>query len=221
MPANKFLMVSLQEDKVKHISQVLSNARCRKILDYLAEKEASESELSEKLGIPISTIHYNIRQLVKSNLVVAEEFHYSKKGKEVLHYKLANKYIIIAPKTTYGIKTKLKSIIPTALIITLVGGLLHWLSRLLRQGIWAQGVRSGGEAIQAAKTSAPLLLEKTSDTAATAGIQKAAATGIPAVREAAASNLWNWPGLWFIIGGILAIGLCLLIEYAVSKRKIR
>ena len=116
MSKTSFLLVSLKEDKAKELAQVISNESCRKILDYLADKEdATETELAKALGIPISTVHYNLKHLVNGGLVSVEEFHYSEKGKEVNHYKLANKYIIIAPKTTYGIKEKLKSILPVSL----------------------------------------------------------------------------------------------------------
>ena len=73
----KFLLVSLSENKAKQLAQVISNETCRKILDYLADKDATESELSEKLDIPISTVHYNLHQLQKGSLVVVEEYHYS------------------------------------------------------------------------------------------------------------------------------------------------
>src|SRR3989338_1552378 len=97
--ANKnLLLMSLEDEKIKQIANVISNDSCRKILDFLAEKEATESELAEKLQIPISTVHYNLQQLTKAGLVSGEEFHYSKKGREIVHYKLANKYIIISPK---------------------------------------------------------------------------------------------------------------------------
>lgn len=125
----KFLLVSLSEDKTKKLSQAISNKTCRKILDYLAEKEATESELAEKLNIPISTVHYNLKQLQKGGLVVVEEYHYSEKGKEVNHYKLANKYIIIAPKSTYGIKEKLKSMLPVVLVIAAGSAFIRFLTR--------------------------------------------------------------------------------------------
>ena len=116
MGKKSFLLVNLQEDKAKKLAQVMSNDSCRKILDFLTEKEGTESEISAKLDIPLSTVHYNLQHLQKAGLVVAEEYHYSEKGKEVNHYKLANKYIIIAPKSTYGISEKLKSILPVGLI---------------------------------------------------------------------------------------------------------
>ena len=116
MAKKNFILMSMEDSKIKKISNVIGNDSCRKILDYLAEEESTESELSKKLNIPISTVHYNLLQLVETGLIESREFHYSKKGKEVSHYRLANKYIIIAPKNVYGIKEKLRSILPVALI---------------------------------------------------------------------------------------------------------
>ena len=134
--ANKnFLLLSMDDSKIKRISNVISNESCRKILDYLSNKEATETELAEKLGIPISTVHYNLQQLIQTGLISAEEYHYSPKGKEVSHYKLANKYIIIAPKTTFGIKEKLKSILPVALIVAATAGVIQFFTRYSIAGI--------------------------------------------------------------------------------------
>lgn len=112
---DKFLLVSLEESKTKKIAQVISNPTCHKILDFLAEKESTETEISKKLNLPISTVHYNLKQLIEAKLIEVEEFHYSSKGREVNHYKLANKYIIIAPKQA-TIGDKLKKILPIILI---------------------------------------------------------------------------------------------------------
>ena len=125
MTNKNFLLLSLEDSKTKKIANVVSNESCRKILDYLAKKEATESELSGKLQIPISTVHYNLQQLMETKLISTEEFHYSEKGKEVLHYKLANRYIIISPKSTYGLKERLKGILPVALIATATAGIIQ------------------------------------------------------------------------------------------------
>ncbi len=129
MTKEKFLLVSLSENKAKQLSQTIANKTCRKILNYLADNEATESELAEKLDISISTVHYNLKQLQKAGLIIAEEYHYSKKGKEVNHYKLANKYIIIAPKSTYGIKEKLRSVLPVALIVAAGTAFIQFFSK--------------------------------------------------------------------------------------------
>src|SRR3989344_3974590 len=138
MPSKNFLLLSLEDTKIKKVSNVISNHSCRKILDYLSNKEATESELAEKLQIPISTVHYNLQQLMETGLINAEEFHYSKRGKEVSHYKIANKYIIIAPKKTFGIKEKLKSILPVALIAAGAAGVIQLISNYFTKTSVAQ-----------------------------------------------------------------------------------
>src|SRR3989344_1770163 len=95
-----FIMVSLEEEKAKKLAEVISNNTSRKILDHLAKKEASESELAKELSLPISTVHYNIQLLLKTNLVQSKEFTWSDKGKEINIYTLSKKYIIIAPSGT-------------------------------------------------------------------------------------------------------------------------
>lgn len=134
MAKKNFLLMSLEDSKIKKISNVISNDSCRKILDFLSEKEASESEIAQSLQLPISTVHYNLQQLMETGLVSADEYHYSKKGKEINHYKLANKYIIIAPKKTWGIKEKLKGILPVVLIAGGAALAIHTASKYLAKG---------------------------------------------------------------------------------------
>lgn len=129
MAKNSFLLVNLQDSETKHLAQVITNDSCRRILDYLAEKPATETDMAKVLGLPLSTVHYNMQALVKAGLVEADEFHYSPKGREVNHYKLANKYIIIAPKSTYGIKEKLKSILPIVAVVGVAAFAIQFLSR--------------------------------------------------------------------------------------------
>ncbi len=113
MTKENFILLSLDDSEAKNIANVVGNKSSKKILDYLAEcDDSTESKISKKTGIPISTVHYNLQQLVKVGLVVIEEYHYSEKGKEVNHYKLANKYIIIAPRKVEGLASKLKGILP-------------------------------------------------------------------------------------------------------------
>ncbi len=112
-----FLLVSLEEDKAKKLAQVIANETCRKILEFLTKKECTETELSKELKVPISTVHYNLKLLAESGLVVVNEYHYSEKGREVNHYSLANKYIIIAPKTAEKLPSGFKNLLPVTLII--------------------------------------------------------------------------------------------------------
>lgn len=127
-----FLLVSLEESKAKRLAQVISNDTSRGILDYLAEHAgSSETEIANALHLPLPTLHYNLQHLVDARLVQAKEFHYSPKGKEVLHYSLANRFIIIAPKEAVsGIRDKLKSLLPALVIVGAAGVAYQYLSRL-------------------------------------------------------------------------------------------
>jgi len=126
----KFVLVSLQEKKARRIAEVISNKTCRKMLDYMASvKDTTEGELSRKLRIPISTVHYNMKALMAAKLVKSDEYHYSEKGKEVSHYRLANQYVIIAPaEEKQALREKLKSLLPVALVAGFSAALIRLFS---------------------------------------------------------------------------------------------
>lgn len=125
MPEEPFMLVSLREGQAKRLANVMSNATCTKLLNFLAQQgEGTESEIAKALKIPLSTVHYNLKQLVEAKLVTANEYHYSPKGREVVHYKLANKYIIIAPEEKEGLLESLKRILPVGLLVAGVSVIL-------------------------------------------------------------------------------------------------
>jgi len=204
--ANKnFLLLSLEDSKTKKIANVVSNESCKKILDYLAKKESTESELAEKLQIPISTVHYNLQQLMETGLINTEEFHYSKKGKEVLHYKLANKYIIISPKSTYGLKEKLKGILPVALIAAGMAGIIQIFSKYFSK-------ETLGDTFMVAKSAA---VERAVVEEAPQALE-AAAEAAPQVAPIAAEKVYLIPqniALWFLIGALFALVVYFVWNY--------
>ncbi|MBW2966257.1 helix-turn-helix domain-containing protein [Candidatus Woesearchaeota archaeon] len=198
MAKEKFVLVSLKENKAKQLAQVISNESCRKILDYLAEKEATETELAEKLEIPISTVHYNLKHLTGAGLVSVDEFHYSEKGREINHYKLANKYVIIAPKSTFGIKEKLKAVLPVGIIIVATAGLL----RLFTSKAATFGASKVREAVPTAAPEMEQLAEEAIvDTAVTVPVK------FPNI------------ALWFFIGALFALIVYFIVDYILSKKK--
>ena len=120
----KYLLVSLEEEKSKQLANVLSNDTSRKILDYLAEKDISETDLAKELNLPLSTVHYNVQNLLKNNLVEIKDFVYSEKGNKINIYKLSRKLIIIAPK---GVE--IKNILPVVGISLLASGIIYLLTK--------------------------------------------------------------------------------------------
>src|SRR3989338_6981978 len=194
MAKKNFILLSMEDEKIKKISNVISNDSCRKILDYLANSEATESELALKLNIPISTVHYNLQQLMETGLIEAAEFHYSEKGKEVNHYRLANKYIIIAPKKTFGIKEKLKGILPTALIASGAAFIVQLINKYFSKTIEAP------QQMMAAKSAV-------AERAADSGVAFMEATE-PATTSILPQNI----ALWFLAGAIFALLVYLMIS---------
>ena len=119
-----FMLLSMKDSK--NVANAMSNETAQKIISYLAEhKEATESELSKKLNVPLPTIHYNIQQLKKAKLIEAKEFFWSKKGKEMLVYKLAKRYIIISPDSSENNLSKLKTLLPVTLISLVGSGIIY------------------------------------------------------------------------------------------------
>ncbi len=226
-----FLMVSLSEDKAKELAQVISNDTCRKILDALTEGDYSESDLSTKLSVPISTVHYNLQQLMKGGLVIVEEFHYSEKGKEINHYKLANKYIIIAPKKVTGLKGKLRKILPSLGVVLGVAAVMQ-IAKSFFSGAGASMSKvasmdmisnaapdfavKGGEILNEA--SPQLMDSAVGATSVVSNASGAVTQTVPtSIQYIVQSNMWQYAALWFLIGGIVAILVYLVIDMKHNK----
>jgi DNA-binding transcriptional ArsR family regulator len=202
MSKETFMLVSLKEEKAKKLAQAISSPACRRILDYLAVKEATETEISEKLKMPISTVHYNLVQLKESKLVEVDEYHYSKKGKEVAHYKLANKYIIIAPKENTNISEAFKNILPVSLILAAGVGTWQFI-----QNRMTSTIADGAMMLKAAVPEAtPMLAARSADAAAFAVETTASVIQQP-----------TWP--WFVYGAAVAMILYVLVDCIRHKFK--
>lgn len=243
MAKDPFLLVSLEENESKALAQVMSNDTARKILDLLSKEEsATATDIARKLKVPLSTVHYNLQALVKANLVKSEEFHYSEKGKEVNHYSLANKLIIIAPKksSAESFKDKLKSILPVALITLAAGGLLQLFTKLMARSGGARlmaatpaasplavdySVRSVGVAEKAiaplAEEGAGLMMTAANESGravvenATENIEPAAQQIIQVVQQAPATNIV----IWFLIGAGFTLVLLVIWYWFVTRKK--
>ncbi len=133
MAKESFILVSLEDEKTKKLSQSITNETCRKILNYLSEKEdTTESQISQDLAIPMPTVNYNMKLLVENGLVEINEFHYSRKGREVDHFSLANKMIIIAPRKDEKLLSRLKKLLPVVAIIGIIGYGINFFSKPLQ-----------------------------------------------------------------------------------------
>jgi DNA-binding transcriptional ArsR family regulator len=141
MAEDSFVLISLKDEKAKKLGELLGNPTAKKILELLAKKEYTATDLAKEMNIPLSTIHYNLTNLEQGKLVIADEYHYSAKGKEVKHYKLANKMVIITPEQpSESIIEKLKKILPVALIAAGITTALQWYWNLSSAGSKSAGL---------------------------------------------------------------------------------
>jgi len=241
MAKDPFLLVSLEENESKALAQVMSNDTARKILDLLSKKEsATETDVAKDLKLPLSTAHYNLQALVKANLVKAEEFHYSEKGKEVNHYSLANKIIIIAPKNarTESFKDKLKSILPISIIVLAVGGVIHLFNKLMLKASFgsanlmaaapamadyaARGADVAEKAVvPAAEEGANLLMtvagaaQNVTENITQNITEPVAQPAIQVIQQTPPTNI----ALWFVIGAAFTIILLIIWYWFVTRKK--
>jgi hypothetical protein len=102
----KYLLFSLEDERAKNLGEVISNSACKKIVNFLAERECSASEIALNLKMP------------------SKRFFWSTKGKKIENYKVVNKVIVISPKKG-NVYSKLKGIIPvvavSAILTAIVG----------------------------------------------------------------------------------------------------
>lgn len=113
--SEKQILISIDDEKAKHISEVIGNKTCLKILDVLSEKNLTETDISSELKIPLNTVDYNIKKLEKAGLIEkSSAFFWSTKGKKMPVWKVSNKKIVISPKNSFS---NLKALVP-AFIVT-------------------------------------------------------------------------------------------------------
>jgi predicted ArsR family transcriptional regulator len=198
MSEESFLLVSLKEDKAKELAQVLTNDTSRKILDYLSKKgDATETEISKELGLPASTVNYNMKHLTQAGLVSDDKFHYSEKGKEVVHYTLTNKFVIIAPTHVEGLRDKLAKILP---VVAVVAGAAYLISRFAVQ-----------------KVAEPMLMAATEEAyVGDMALKAAAPMGAPSLEQTVAEpNI----ALWFAAGAAFSLILYFVWNFVYAKVK--
>jgi DNA-binding transcriptional ArsR family regulator len=202
MADNSFILVNLKEDKAKELAKVISNDTSRKILDFLTDKEASATDISKGLKVPLPTVHYNLKHLQKAKLVIVEEFHYSEKGREVDHYKLANKFVIIAPATSKmdSLKKKLSRILPVAILIAAGVGFV----RFLGNGIFNMKSSLGSMATDT--VSNKVVAEQ---------VMRSAPEAVNSCPTCATPNV----ALWFLAGAVVAIVLYIIVDLILQKFK--
>lgn len=127
--SEKLLVLPLGEDS-KKITQVITNDTAREIIELLAEHSMSASDIAKKLNVPLTTVKYNLENLVEVGLAKIERIKYSEKGRKVKVYAPVRKLIVVVPEKmdNGSIADILKKYLGVILAAVLATGLVELLT---------------------------------------------------------------------------------------------
>lgn len=114
MADDKFIVTSLKDSK--KINRVLANDTAREIMELLAERRMTATQIAEKMQLPLTTVDYSLKNLESVGLIKTKTG-FNKNTRVVKYYEPQEKFIVIAPKQTQNTLSILKSLIPLFFLI--------------------------------------------------------------------------------------------------------
>jgi len=194
---SKYIMFDLNDSRSSKIAEVMSNKTCKKILELIAEKEMSETEIASSLGLPLNTVDYNIKNLVSAGLIEpAKNIVWSVKGKRVLKYRVSNKKIVISPKSMF------KGIVP-AILLT---GIAAYFVKLMTSNSFSAGSSGSLESKGAELTAG-------ASGAAQSAVDNAAGAMAHISNYGYSSGVLSAPiWAWFALGGLVALLIYVILK---------
>lgn len=92
------LILQPGDEQAQKIAKAMASQTAGDILKILGEGDRSLSDITETLGIPLTTAKYHIENLSEAGIIEVAETKYSVKGREVKIYRLSRKLVVVAPK---------------------------------------------------------------------------------------------------------------------------
>jgi DNA-binding transcriptional ArsR family regulator len=178
------IMIDFDDPRAERVAEVISNKSCKKMLSLLSTEELSESELASKLGLPVSTVNYNMKKLVDSGLVDKTRSLVSSKGKDVRVYRISNQHIVLSPRSLT------RGVVPALLISGVFALLVKFFGNTGSRNLVAKG--SGALDLAAMSTGAE------------------SSQGLVYSVLAQAPNSWAW----FFLGALLATLVVMLWNWS-------
>jgi DNA-binding transcriptional ArsR family regulator len=198
----KLLILPLNDKNSKKLSQIISNDTARNILEAIASKPLSASQIAENLSIPLTTVQYNLEKLNDVGLVKVDRTKYSEKMKKVKIYAPQRKFVVIVPE-----KTDKKNVIAalkrylTVIFFAVVGsGVIEFFTAKMKSPVWEEATRSIPTEGGGVPAPIPAPPEKALDVAF-------------------GFDIFAHPSLWFLVGCLFVILVIFLIEYFRGRKE--
>jgi len=122
----EFETIDVGDEKAKELAQIIVNEKAIAILRLLQEKSYSASEISEKLGMPLSTVVYHLDKMSRVGLVEVVGKRYGKRLQEVKLYRASPKPILLLPARTSFKKRLLRTIERIQVISLSIAGVISY-----------------------------------------------------------------------------------------------
>ncbi len=228
MTGEEVLVLEPGDDRAKKIGKALSNASSSDILHLLGEGEKTLSELSESLAQPITTVKYNVENLLDAGMIDIVRTRYSEKGRVVKVYGVRDQVVIVSPGRA-DVKSLLMKYASLFALIAIASLVLAGIAPLF-SGMGLGDTQTSQDAMLSPPVPAP------TSTAATRGETVAvmdfnaeeggagAAKTIAAEERSgvggaqAVEDFMNLAALAFFMGGFVAILTMLLYEVLMTIR---
>jgi len=96
--ADNVLVLEPGDVRAQKIAKAMGSPMAGDILQFLGEKPASLTDITERLAIPMNTAKYHVENLLDAGVITVADTRYSVKGREVKIYSLTNQLLIVAPR---------------------------------------------------------------------------------------------------------------------------
>jgi len=214
----KLLILPLNDKNSKKITQIISSDTARNILEAVASEPLSTSEIAEKLGIPLSTVQYNLDKLNDAGLVKVERTRYSEKMKHVKIYAPQRKFVVIVPEKTdrKNVIATLKRYLTVIFFAVAGSGMIEFLTMKMKMKGSGWEEVTGGIAEKGGGAPTPIPAPPMGPSPMPAPVSPEKALDVDV---ALGFDIFAHPGLWFLFGCLFVILVVFLIEYQGRKKK--
>ena len=207
--ADTVILLEPGDERAQRVARAMASQTANDMLHLLGEGQMSLTEITERLGVPLTTAKYHVENLLDAGLISVSQTKYSVKGREIKFYSLTNQLLIVAPRQSNirAILLKYASLFCIMGLATL--GLAALYPLLLTAG-------SGENALAESAVYAVPAPSPARDQSAATGVAKAVSD---AVVQPAAAQPFPETALAFFIGGTLVILILLVYEYSVWRKE--
>lgn len=208
--ADNVLVLEPGDERAQKIAKAMGSPMAGDILQQLAEKPSSLTDITERLAIPMNTAKYHVENLLDAGIIAVADTRYSVKGREVKIYSLTNQLLIVAPR-----RSDIRSLL---LKYASLFGIVALASLAISSVLPLVSTWGTNEAATLA-APAPAVAQKVAD-AGTGASREAGTMAVQANMNGLAPAIPGLdPALAFFLGGLLVIVILLCYEAWLWKKQ--